>query len=272
MRVVMVDNYDSFTWNLVHGFQVLGAGVTVVMNDRVGPGEVLDLHPNLVVLSPGPGEPSGAGRLMEILAGLVERRVPVFGVCLGMQAIGQCFGVPVVRAPQPVHGKASAVWHDGLGLFEGLPNPMRCGRYHSLCLDGAGVEGSGGASGVLKRENPSGAVVGGSVLGQKIGASGLIVSAWCEDAVLPHDGFASNAGDWRVRMETGSAKGDGEDAKCQDPEASLPAPAFGPSKIIMAVRHERLPIFGVQFHPESVLTAAGQLVLERSRHIRPKSV
>lgn len=259
MRVVMVDNYDSFTWNLVHGFQVLGAGVTVVMNDRVGPGEVLDLQPDLVVLSPGPGAPSGAGRLMAILAGLVERRVPVFGVCLGMQAIGQFFGVPVVRAPRPIHGKASAVWHDGIGLFEGLPNPMRCGRYHSLCLDPAGVGGGAGEGGVL---------------GQKIGTSGLVVSAWCEDAVLAHDGFASNAGDWRVRMggaETATIGG-GTSVKSKDVGAAPSAPSLAPGKIIMAVRHETLPVSGVQFHPESLLTADGQLVLERLLHIRPKSV
>ena len=186
--VFVLDNYDSFTYNLVQYMGELGAEVTVRRNDEITPAEVVTLHPDRILLSPGPCTPHEAGiliPLIEHLAGLpTAEQIPVLGVCLGHQAIGAAFGGKVVRAPQLMHGKTSIVDHDGRTLFGNLPQPMTCTRYHSLIVD----EGSVPAD--------------------------LEISA-------------------RVAGET----------------------------TIMALRHRTLPIEGVQFHPESVLTDHGKQLI-----------
>jgi anthranilate synthase/aminodeoxychorismate synthase-like glutamine amidotransferase len=132
-RVLLIDNYDSFTWNLAQGLGMLGAEVVVRLNDAITTAEALDVAPTHLVVSPGPGRPEGAGRSLEMLA-LFLPRVPVLGVCLGHQAIAALLGGNVVPAARPIHGKASAVYHDGRTLYEGLPNPFDAGRYHSLAV------------------------------------------------------------------------------------------------------------------------------------------
>jgi anthranilate synthase component II len=133
-RVLVIDNYDSFTWNLVHLIGPLVSEVDVVRNDATSVDAVIASRPDAVVLSPGPCTPSEAGICLD----LVKRagsEIPVFGVCLGMQAIGQVFGGAVVRAPSPMHGKVSDVEHQGRGVFRGLSGPLRATRYHSLIVD-----------------------------------------------------------------------------------------------------------------------------------------
>lgn len=132
MRLVLVDSYDSFTHNLVQAFEVLGADVSVVRSDAIDPEGLLD-RGHAFVLGPGPGHPQEAGRLVEAARWLGERR-PVLGVCLGQQALGLAWGGRVVRH-RPVHGRASAVRHDGGGVFEGLPSPVEMTRYHSLVVE-----------------------------------------------------------------------------------------------------------------------------------------
>lgn len=179
--VLVVDNYDSFTYNLVQCLGALGARVTVLRNDALDAAGMLALRPTHVVVSPGPGRPEGAGATLDLVR---RANVPVLGVCLGHQAIGLAFGGRVVRATRPVHGKASLVEHDGTGVFAGLPGPFAAGRYHSLVV---------------------------------------------ADAGLP------------AELEvTARATGDGA---------------------IMGLRHRALPIHGAQFHPESILTAAGVRLL-----------
>jgi anthranilate synthase component 2 len=132
--ILVVDNYDSFTWNLVHYLRELRARVEVVRNDEVSAGEAMTRGTGGILLSPGPGTPNEAGISLE-LVGLCEvARRPLLGVCLGHQAIGQHFGGRVVRADAPMHGKTCPVEHDGSGLFEGLPSPFTAARYHSLTL------------------------------------------------------------------------------------------------------------------------------------------
>ena len=187
MRVLMVDNYDSFTYNLVHLLEALGAEVLVRRNDEVTVEEARELAPDRLVVSPGPGRPAGAGRSLELIRGL-GRSTPTLGVCLGHQAIVEAFGGEVGQARALLHGKASPVEHDGKGVFSGLPEPMEAGRYHSLA------------------------------------------------AVSVPD-----------ELEITARTPDGE---------------------VMGVRHRTLPIEGVQFHPESVLTPLGPRLgrnfLERS--------
>jgi para-aminobenzoate synthetase component 2 len=181
-KLLLIDNYDSFTYNLVQAFLVLGADVRVHRNDRIGVEEAEAIEPTHLCISPGPGTPADSGvsmRMIERFAG----RIPVLGVCLGHQAIVEVFGGAVVRAPRLMHGKASSVRHDGRGLFEGLPQSFAAGRYHSL---------------IAERERLP---------------TELDVTAWTEE---------------------------GE---------------------IMGVRHRRLGIEGVQFHPESVLTPEGPRLL-----------
>ncbi len=175
--ILLIDNYDSFTYNLAHLFQELGAEVAVRRNDEISPDEAEILSPSHLVVSPGPGRPEEAGVTLEILRRL-SVRVPIFGVCLGHQAIVQQFGGTVGQARELVHGKATIVRHDGQGLFAGLPDDFLAGRYHSLAAT--------------------------SVPG-------------C--------------------FEVSATAPDGE---------------------VMAVRHRELPIDGVQFHPESVLTPQGR--------------
>jgi len=174
--ILLIDNYDSFTYNLAHLFGELGAEVHVRRNDEVSPEEAEALAPSHLVVSPGPGRPEDAGATPDILRRLADR-LPTLGVCLGHQAIVQVFGGEVGQAQQLVHGKATVVDHDGRGIFAGLPSDFLAGRYHSLAATAVPDE--------------------------------LEVSATTED---------------------------GE---------------------VMAVRHRRLRVDGVQFHPESVLTPEG---------------
>ena len=134
--IVLIDNYDSFTFNLVHYLGELGADVVVHRNDKVSTGDVIAADPDAIVLSPGPCTPNEAGICLE----LVERaapQIPMFGVCLGLQSIGQAFGGKVVRAPVPVHGKLSEITHQGQGVFRGINGPFKATRYHSLIVDRA---------------------------------------------------------------------------------------------------------------------------------------
>jgi para-aminobenzoate synthetase component 2 len=181
-RLLLIDNYDSFTYNLVQAFLVLGADVSVYRNDALGVEEARALAPTHLCISPGPGTPYDAGVSMDMIRAFAGR-VPVLGVCLGHQSIVEVFGGKVVRAARLMHGKTSLIRHDGLGVFTGLPQPFEAGRYHSLIA----------APETLPRE--------------------LLVSA---------------------RTEQGE---------------------------IMGVRHTRLAIEGVQFHPESILTPAGPRLL-----------
>jgi len=182
--ILLVDNYDSFTWNLAHRLGELGAEVRVVRNDAMTVDELERLAPSRVVISPGPGRPETAGVSVETLRRFAGR-VPLLGVCLGHQALAIAFGGRVERAAAPMHGKTSLVAHEGTHLFAGLSGPVEVGRYHSLVIP-------------ADRIPPE-----------------FVRSAW-----IPDDGT------------------------------------------IMAIRHGSLPIFGVQFHPESVLTPAGQRILQ----------
>ena len=181
--IFVLDNYDSFTYNLVHLLYALGAEVTIRRNREVTPAEVLALQPDGILLSPGPSSPERAGILCDLVRAGAEARVPMFGVCLGYQAIGQVFGARVVHAKQVMHGKISEVEHDGRGVFEGVPNPFRAVRYHSLALEAASIPAC---------------------------------------------------------LEVTARTADGE---------------------VMGVRHRELPIEGIQYHPESILTEAGKLQL-----------
>ena len=134
--IVLIDNYDSFTFNLVHYFGELGADVVVHRNDKVSTADVMRSDPDAIVLSPGPCTPNEAGICLD----LVEKAaptIPMFGVCLGLQSMGQAFGGNVVRAPVPVHGKLSDVTHQGRGVFRGINGPFKATRYHSLVVDRA---------------------------------------------------------------------------------------------------------------------------------------
>ncbi|MBF0852068.1 aminodeoxychorismate/anthranilate synthase component II [Gluconobacter sp. R75690] len=131
--ILLIDNYDSFTFNIVHHLGALGVECDVRRNDALSVDEALALNPSAIVISPGPGAPAEAGICCDLIRAAAGK-VPVFGVCLGHQAIGQVFGADVVRAPVPMHGKISAVHHDGTGVFAGLPEPVDVVRYHSLTL------------------------------------------------------------------------------------------------------------------------------------------
>ena len=182
---ILIDNYDSFTYNLFHYLGELGARLEVHRNDKITVDEVMAKHPQGIILSPGPCTPDTAGICLELIKRAAAAKVPLFGVCLGHQAIGQVFGGEVVRAPKPMHGKISPVAHEGTHLFAGLSSPFDAGRYHSLVIDPAAVP------------------------------PGFKVTAWVEN-----------------------------------------------DSTIMGIRHESLPIYGVQFHPESVMTAAGHRILQ----------
>jgi len=182
--VFVLDNYDSFTYNLVQYLGELGAEVVVRRNDELTVEEVEALHPDRILLSPGPCTPGEAGILVPLIRHMAGK-TPIFGVCLGHQAIGEAFGGQVVRARSLMHGKTSPVQHDGKGIFAGLPNPLTCTRYHSL------------------------------IVAEKSLPADLIVTA-------------------RTAESNGA-----------------------PGTVIMGLRHRHLPIEGVQFHPESVLTEGG---------------
>jgi len=181
-NVLLIDNYDSFTYNLYQYLGEMDVETTVVRNDQITVDQALARRPSAIVISPGPGTPDQAGitlRLIEAAAG----RVPVLGVCLGHQALGQAFGGKVVRAPRLMHGKVSEVRHDGRTIFAGLPPTLTATRYHSLVVAREGMPEC------------------------------LEVSAWTDDGV------------------------------------------------VMGLRHRALPLEGVQFHPESILTSAGKDLL-----------
>ncbi|MCY2960782.1 MAG: aminodeoxychorismate/anthranilate synthase component II [Planctomycetota bacterium] len=182
--ILLLDNYDSFTLNLVQGFAALGAKVEVRRNDALTVAELLALEPAAIVLSPGPGRPSDAGIQPELLRSLPEP-MPLLGVCLGHQGLVEACGGALERDPVPVHGRASFVHHDGSSLFRGLPDPLAVGRYHSLRARADALPGT------LRR------------------------TAWTDDG------------------------------------------------LVMAVEHVRLPRYGVQFHPESILTPLGERILAR---------
>jgi anthranilate synthase/aminodeoxychorismate synthase-like glutamine amidotransferase len=184
--VFVLDNYDSFTYNLVQYLGELGAEVEVRRNDQVTITDVASLRPESILVSPGPCTPAEAGISIELIRHFAGK-VPILGVCLGHQAIGAAFGGEVVRAPKLMHGKTSAVEHDGKTIFRGLPSPLSATRYHSL---------------IVKEENLP---------------ADLEVSAWTSDG-------------------TGS-------------------------RTIMGLRHRQFAVEGVQFHPESVLTAEGKQLI-----------
>ncbi|MBU8547022.1 MULTISPECIES: anthranilate synthase component II [Roseomonadaceae] len=133
--ILLIDNYDSFTFNLYHFLGDLGAVVEVRRNDSLSVEGALALQPEAIVLSPGPCTPNEAGICLDLIAAAAERRLPLMGVCLGHQAIGQAFGARVVRAPEPVHGKVWDVTHGGTDIFAGVPSPFRATRYHSLVVE-----------------------------------------------------------------------------------------------------------------------------------------
>ena len=180
--ILLIDNYDSFTFNLVHHLSDLGARCEVRRNDGITVAGALALRPEAVVISPGPCAPEQAGICLDLVRAAAGQ-VPVLGVCLGHQAIGQAFGGRVVRAPAPMHGKVSPVSHDGSGVFAGLPSPFGAVRYHSLAVETAALPDA------------------------------LVPTAWTGDGV------------------------------------------------VMGLRHRALPIYGVQFHPESIASRHGHALL-----------
>jgi|SRR5665213_1800264 len=181
--IVLIDNYDSFTFNLVHYLGGLGADVVVHRNDRISVADVMALEPEAIVLSPGPCTPNEAGICLDLI-GRAASTIPILGVCLGHQAIGQAFGGKVIRAPQMVHGKLSEISHKGTGVFRGINGPFQATRYHSLIVERAG---------------------------------------------MPRD--------LTINAETGDG-------------------------LVMGVAHESLPVHGVQFHPESIASEHGHLMLK----------
>lgn len=181
--ILMIDNYDSFTYNLVQYFGELKADVDVIRNDALTIDQIRELKPNKIVISPGPGRPEDAGVSVDIIKKLGDK-IPVLGVCLGHQGIGYAFGAKIINAKRLMHGKTSMIKHNGTGVFKGLENPFEATRYHSLVID------------------------------HKTVPDCLKVTAVTTD--------------------------DGE---------------------IMGVQHKTLPIYGVQFHPESILTKSGKKLL-----------
>lgn len=133
--ILLIDNYDSFTYNLWHYLGELGADVIVRRNDALTVAEAVALRPDGIVISPGPCDPDRAGICLPLITEAARLHIPLFGVCLGMQAIGQAFGGKVVRAPEPMHGKISEVSHTGHSVFAGVPSPFKATRYHSLIVD-----------------------------------------------------------------------------------------------------------------------------------------
>ena len=182
VRMLLIDNYDSFTYNLVQAFAAQGADVMVYRNDAITVEEALELDPTHLVISPGPGRPEDAGVSLEMIAAFAEK-IPVLGVCLGHQSLVHHFGGKIVRAERLMHGKTSMASHDGKTIFDGLSQPFEVGRYHSLCA---------------------------------------------EHETLP--------GELELSAETDRGE-------------------------IMGVRHKSLPLEGVQFHPESVLTPEGNRLM-----------
>ena len=136
---VLIDNYDSFTYNLYHFLGELGASIEVHRNDKISVADVMAKRPQGIILSPGPCDPDKAGICLEVIAAAAKAKLPLLGVCLGHQAIGQAFGGKVVRAPVPMHGKLSKLSHAGTGIFEDIPSPFSATRYHSLTIERASL-------------------------------------------------------------------------------------------------------------------------------------
>jgi anthranilate synthase component II len=132
--ILIIDNYDSFTWNLAGMLQALGAEVNVVRNDETSPEKIWEMNPGGIVLSPGPGQPADSGISREV-AEKFSGQVPILGICLGHQLLGELAGIKLCLAKEPVHGRTSTVFHEQTGLFEGIPNPFEAMRYHSLILE-----------------------------------------------------------------------------------------------------------------------------------------
>jgi anthranilate synthase component II len=132
--IILIDNYDSFTWNLYHFLGDLGAETVVHRNDKISVGQVISAKPEAIVISPGPGTPSQAGIIIDLVK-QASGKIPIFGVCLGLQAIGEAFGGDVIRAPSQMHGKISTVVHENRGVFKGLGQNFEATRYHSLVVD-----------------------------------------------------------------------------------------------------------------------------------------
>jgi anthranilate synthase component 2 len=154
--ILVIDNYDSFTFNLVHYLLELGAETHVVRNDQISVAEAMALQPQAVLLSPGPCTPNEAGICLDLIAAVAAARLPLLGVCLGHQSLGQAFGGTVVRAPQVMHGKTSAMTHDGTGVFNGLPSPFEATRYHSLIVREADLP----ACFAVNARSPDGIIMG----------------------------------------------------------------------------------------------------------------
>ncbi|WP_111559439.1 anthranilate synthase component II [Paracoccus sediminilitoris] len=161
--ILLIDNYDSFTWNLVHYMGEAGAEVTVRRNDQLTVDQALALDPDGIVISPGPCDPDQAGICLDLIKAAADRRIPLLGVCLGHQSIGQAFGGKIVRATRILHGKVDAISHDGTGVFAGLPSPMNATRYHSLtvqpeslpdCLRVTATSDDGTIMGLIHRDLP----------------------------------------------------------------------------------------------------------------------
>ncbi|MFZ5791985.1 MAG: anthranilate synthase component II [Pseudomonadota bacterium] len=180
---LLIDNYDSFTYNLYHYLGELGAEMVVRRNDKIGVDEAMGLRPQGIIISPGPCDPNRAGICLDLIATAAKAKMPVLGVCLGHQAIGQAFGGKVVRAPLPMHGKVSRVSHRGTDIFADIPSPFTATRYHSLVVERASFPAA------------------------------LEITAETEDG------------------------------------------------IVMGLAHRSLPIFGVQFHPESIASEHGHRLL-----------
>ncbi|MGB0750778.1 MAG: anthranilate synthase component II [Gammaproteobacteria bacterium] len=197
MNVLMLDNYDSFTYNLVQYLGELGASVTTVRNDQISADEVPSYSPDAIVLSPGPCTPNEAGICLEVLESYAQQ-YPILGVCLGHQCIGQVFGANIVHARSVMHGKTSAIQHDNQGVFRDIPTPYQCTRYHSLVI---------------------------------------------EESSIP---------------------------ECLEISSRV-VEANGTQGEIMGVRHRELPIEGVQFHPESILTEHGHALLDNFLHLARQS-
>jgi anthranilate synthase/aminodeoxychorismate synthase-like glutamine amidotransferase len=132
---ILIDNYDSFTWNLVQYFGELGEKVDVYRNDKISADEIIEMSPRAIIISPGPGEPDKAGICLDLVGKAEENNIPLLGVCLGHQTIGQFFGGKIVRASKPMHGKISEVSHNNQGIFKHIPSPINVTRYHSLVID-----------------------------------------------------------------------------------------------------------------------------------------
>jgi len=215
--VFVLDNYDSFTYNLVQYMGELGAEVVVRRNDELTPEEVEALHPDRILLSPGPCTPEEAGISIPLIKHFARRaeeggpRVPILGVCLGHQAIGAAFGGNVVRAERLMHGKTSEVEHDGRTIFAEIPSAMTCTRYHSLIVAEEGLP-------------------------EELEISARVAEAAAGDAT---EGKAAAKKSKKAKAGAGLA-GEGT---------------------IMGLRHRTLPIEGVQFHPESVLTTHGKQII-----------